>query len=88
MVRAPDVAQAFSVDRFEIQSGECATLRWRVEWVMEVYLYPEGQPWQTHGVAGVGEQKVCPAQTAAYCLRVVNRDGSVDVHHITVQVTN
>jgi plastocyanin len=88
VVRAPEVVQAFSVDRFEIQSGECATFRWHVEGVKEVYFYPECQTWQTHGVVGVGEQKACPAQTTAYCLRVVNRDGSVEVHHITVQVRN
>lgn len=88
-VQAPtgsQVVQVFSVDRTEIRPGECVTFRWRVEGVKAVYFHPEGQPWQDHGVVGVGEQRVCPAQTTSYCLRVVTRDDSLENHYITVQV--
>ena len=78
--------QMFSVDRVEIRPGECVTFRWRVEGVKAVYLHPEGQRWQDHGVVGVGEQQVCPSQTTTYCLRVIKRDDSLETHYITVQV--
>ena len=60
--------------------------RWHVEGVQAVYFFPEGQRWQDHGVVGVGEQQVCPTQTTTYCLRVIKRDDSVEIHYITVQV--
>jgi len=80
------VIQDFSVDKTSIQSGACVTFRWRVEGVKAVYFYAENQPWQDHGVVGVGEQQICPPQTVTYCLRVVKRDDSVEVRKITVQV--
>ncbi|MBN1660568.1 MAG: hypothetical protein JXA93_19380 [Anaerolineae bacterium] len=83
---APQVVQMFTVDRAEIQPGECVTFRWHVEGVKAVYFHPEGQRWQDHGVAGVAEQQVCPQQTTTYYLRVIRRDDSVEEHKITVQV--
>ena len=80
------VVQSFSVDRVEVRPGECVTFRWHVEGVQAVYFYPEGQGWQDHGVAGVAEQRVCPAQTTTYCLRVIGRDNSLETHYLTVQV--
>jgi len=80
------VTQMFSVDRAEIKPGQCVIFRWRVEGVKAVYFHAEGQPWQDHGVVGVGEQQVCPSQTTTYCLRVVKRDDSLEIHYITVQV--
>jgi len=80
------VVQGFSVDRTEIKPGQCVTFRWRVEGVKAVYFHPEGEPWQDHGVVGVGEQQVCPSQTTTYCLRVVKRDDSLEVHYITVKI--
>ena len=83
---ASQVVQVFSVDRVEIKPGECVTFRWHVEGVKAVYLHPEGQGWQDHGVVGVGEQQVCPSQTTSYCLRVIKRDDSLENHYINVQV--
>ncbi|MFC2023110.1 hypothetical protein ACFLT5_00030 [Chloroflexota bacterium] len=80
------VVQTFAVDRVEIHPGECATFRWRVEGVKAVYFYPKGEQWEDHGVVGAGEQQVCPSQTTTYCLRVIKRDGSKEVHKIEVQV--
>jgi len=84
-LKGSGAVEVFSVDRLEIQPEECATFRWQVEGVKAVYFFPEGERWQDHGVAGVAEQQVCPAQTTTYCLRVVNRDDSVEVHRIPVQ---
>jgi hypothetical protein len=85
-VRAQGPSQTFSVDRTEINRGECATFHWHVEGVKAVYFFPEGERWQDHGVVGVGEQQVCPPQTTTYCLRVIKADNSVEIHYITVQV--
>ena len=82
----PEAARMFSVDRSAIRPGECVTFRWRVDEVKAVYFHPEGDGWQDHGVPGHGEQQVCPPQTTTYCLRVINRDDSVEIHYITVQV--
>ena len=76
----------FSVDRMEIRPGECATFRWHVEGVKAVYFHREGRPWQDRGVVGVGEKEVCPKRTQTFCLRVVNRDDSLENHYITVRV--
>ena len=83
--RSP-LAQMFSVDKTEIQPGECVIFRWHVEGVKEVYFFAEGEGWQGHGVAGVAERQVCPAQTTTYRLRVVKVDGSVEEHGIAVRV--
>ena len=80
------ISQIFSVDRVSIQPGEYVTFRWHVEGVKAVYFHAEGQPWQDHGVVGVGEQQVCPSQTTTYCLRVIKRDDSLEIHYITVRV--
>lgn len=76
----------FSVDRVEIRPGECVTFRWRVDGIKAIYFFAEGERWQDHGVVGEGEQQVCPSQTTTYCLRIVNRDDSVDVHKMPIQV--
>ena len=83
---ASQVVQVFSVDRVEIKPGECVTFRWRVGGVKAVYLHPEGQRWQDHGVVGEGEQQVCPSQTTTHCLRVIKADDSLENHYITIQV--
>jgi hypothetical protein len=85
-VRAQGPFQALSVDRTEINRGECVTFRWQVEGVKAVYFFPEGERWRDHGVVGVGEQQVCPSQTTTYCLRVINPDNSAEIHYIAVQV--
>ena len=76
----------FRADRDVIQPGESATLRWHVENVQAVYFFTEGERWREHGVVGDGEQQVSPAQTTTYCLRVINRDDSLEIHYLTVQM--
>jgi hypothetical protein len=82
----PPLAHSFSVDKTETQPGEPVTFRWQVEGVKEVYFFAEGEGWRGHGVAGVAERQVRPAQTTTYCLRVVRVDGSVEEHGIEVRV--
>ena len=76
----------FTVNRNQIQAGECAILHWRVNGVKEVYVYAEGERWREHGVVGEGQREVCPTQTTTYNLRVIHRDGSQEKHQIVVAV--
>jgi hypothetical protein len=80
------VVQNFSADRTEIRSGECVTFQWRVEGVKEVYFHRDDNPWQNHGVVGIGQAQRCPNETSTFCLRVVKRDDSVETHCITIHV--
>ncbi|MEA3335144.1 MAG: transporter substrate-binding domain-containing protein [Chloroflexota bacterium] len=81
---SPDLQ--FSVDRTNINQGECVTFSWNVTNVKEVYFYAEGQNWQNNGVAGQGSRQACPNQTTTYYLRVVKQDNSVETRQITVYV--
>jgi len=85
-VRPEKPVQVFSVDRMEIDRGECVTFSWRVEGVKAVYFFPEGERWQDHGVVGAREKQVCPSETTTYLLRVIKADDSVEIHYITVHV--
>jgi hypothetical protein len=58
-----------------------------VQGVQGVWFYPDGQPYQNYGVAGVSSQTVCPQTTTTYDLRVEFNDGSTTLRQITVQVT-
>jgi hypothetical protein len=80
------VVQMFAVDRDEIRAGECVKFRWHVEGVKAVYFHAEGNEWETRGVVGVAEAERCPSKTRTFCLRVVKRDDSVEIHRITVRV--
>ena len=77
---------SFTVDRTNINQGECVTFRWKVDNVKEVYFYKEGQRWQDHGVTGEGNRQECPPETITYYLRVVLRDNSVETRQITIYV--
>jgi heat shock protein HslJ len=76
----------FRVDRTNIQSGECVTFHWNVTNVKAVYFYPEGQPWQSNGVPGIGSRTECPAYTTTYYLRVVKLDDAVETRQYTIHV--
>lgn len=82
----PEVVQMFAADRTEIRPGECVTFRWRVEGVKAVYFHAKDNPWQDKGVTGEGEAQRCPQKTNTFCLRVILRDDSVEIHSITIQV--
>ncbi len=77
---------AFTAEPTVIQAGECAELRWEVQNVSEVYVYPAGVAWQDFPVEGQSSLEVCPEETATYEMRVVLANGSVDTRQITIQV--
>jgi polar amino acid transport system substrate-binding protein len=76
----------FTVDRNQINAGECVTFSWKVENVREVYFYKDGQNWQDHGVTGEESRSECPPVTTTYYLRVVKLDGTVETPSITIYV--
>ena len=80
----PDLT--FVVTPSTIDGGECATLSWDVSGIREVYVYEQGQPWESSGVAGTGERQVCPSTTTVYEMRVVGTDGSVSTRQVTLTV--
>jgi len=86
--QTPIAGIVFTVDRDQINYGECVNFYWKVENVKEVYFYKEGEDWRDNGVAGEGTQTECPPATLNYYLRVVLRDGSVSTSKITIYVTS
>jgi hypothetical protein len=70
----------FTVDRTQVQAGECVTFRWNVTNVKEVY-YRGG------GVSGENQTRTeCPTWTQTYELRVVYRDGTINSKTIKIDV--
>jgi hypothetical protein len=82
----PTAEITFTVDRTNIQAGECVAFHWKVEHVREVYFFTEGQRWEDHGVVGEGRRQECPSRSTNYSLRVVKQDGSVETRQIPIQV--
>lgn len=76
----------FTVDRTQINQGECVVFSWSVQNAKEVYFYALGEPWQENGVAGTAQQTECPTVTTTYELRVVKPDNSTVVQQITINV--
>lgn len=84
----PPTAQlSLTADRTTINQGECTTIRWSVENVQAVWVYPQGQPFQQFPRVGQGSEQVCPPVTTTYEMRVQMRDGSVQFRTVTVNVT-
>ena len=81
---APDIQ--FWADRTTINQGECTTLRWNVTNVRAVFVYAQGEPWESNGVAGQGERQVCPQTTTVYEMRVERLDGSVEIRQLRIDV--
>jgi polar amino acid transport system substrate-binding protein len=84
--QTPVAGITFTVDRNNIQAGECVNFYWKVENVKEVYFYLEGEFWGDNPVTGEETRRECPPVTSTYFLRVVLRDGSVEVRQITINV--
>jgi len=85
--QTPSPQIVFFAEPTQITQGQSSTLNWATENVREVYLYPQGQPWQGNGVVGTGQRTVYPAQTTTFELRVVKNDGTVEIRNATVFVT-
>ncbi len=83
----PSAQISFSAERTSINQGECTTIRWSVENVQAVWVYPQGQPYHQFPRTGQGSEQVCPPVTTTYEMRVLLRDGSVQFRQVTVNVT-
>ena len=82
----PAPQMSFSASPTTIDQGQCSTLRWSVENVQAVWVYPQGQPYQQYPRVGQGSEQVCPPVTTTYEMRVLQRDGSVTFQRATVTV--
>jgi heat shock protein HslJ len=85
--QTPVPGVTFTVDRDQINYGECVNFYWKVENVKEVYFYHEGEDWRDNGVTGEETRTECPPATLNYYLRVVMRDDKVWTGKITIYVT-
>jgi heat shock protein HslJ len=83
----PPAKITFGADRTSINRGECVTLNWSVQNVQAVWVYPVGEPYNRFPRKGQGSEKVCPAVTTTYEMRVLLRDGSIQFRQITINVT-
>ncbi|MCB0092839.1 MAG: hypothetical protein KDE54_33355, partial [Caldilineaceae bacterium] len=84
--QTPSPNITFTVDKANVNAGECTTVRWRATDVNAVYFYAEGQSWEQNGVGGEESRQICPNQSTNYYLRVVRRDGSTETRQLTVTV--
>jgi heat shock protein HslJ len=81
---APSIA--FWADQTTINQGQCTTLRWSVENIQAVWVYPQGENFENFPVTGDGSRQVCPSQTTTYEMRVLLRDGSVTTSQVQINV--
>jgi heat shock protein HslJ len=77
---------AFWADQTQINQGQCTTLRWSVENIQAVWVYPQGENFENFPVTGDGSRQVCPAQTTTYEMRVLMRDQSVTTRQVQITV--
>ena len=78
---------SFTADRTVINQGECTTLRWSVENIQAVWVYPLGEPYQNFPVTGQGSRQECPPVTTVYEMRVLQPDDTIALRQVTIQVT-
>ncbi len=81
---APEIS--FGADRTNINEGECTTLRWSVQNIQAVWVYPQGERFESFPRSGQGSEQVCPTTTTTYEMRVLLRDGSIIFRQVTVNV--
>lgn len=82
---APELS--FGADRTNINAGECTTLRWSVENIQAVWVYPLGEQFERFPRTGQGSEQVCPTVTTTYEMRVLQRDGTVVFRQVTINVS-
>ncbi len=85
--QTPSPNISFTVDRTQINQGECVTFRWNVQNIQAVFFYPQGEDWRNFGVPGQGTSTQCPSHTTTYELRVLKTDGTFEIRQITINVT-
>jgi heat shock protein HslJ len=82
----PSAQIDFWADRTQINQGECATLNWNVQNVRAVWVYPQGADFNAFPRTGQGNERVCPAFTTTYEMRVQLNDGSTQFRQVTINV--
>jgi heat shock protein HslJ/uncharacterized protein YraI len=82
----PTAQISFGADRTTIDQGQCTILRWNVQNVQAIWIYPQGQPHYRFPRALQGSEQVCPPVTTNYEMRVLRRDGGVETRQITITV--
>jgi heat shock protein HslJ len=82
----PQAEINFWADSTNITQGQCTTLRWQVENIQAVWVYPLGQPFDQFPVTGEGSQEVCPSFTTTYEMRVLRTDGAIELRQVTIVV--
>jgi heat shock protein HslJ len=76
----------FWADQTTINQGQCTTLRWQVDGVQAVWVYPEGANYKDYPVTGEGSRQVCPPATTTYYMRVQVTPDNVQVTQLTITV--
>lgn len=84
--QTPSADINFTVDKTQIQQGDCVRFTWNVENIQAVWFYPDGADYTRFPVTGQGTSTECPTKTTTYNLRVQKRDGSVETRQITIFV--
>jgi heat shock protein HslJ/uncharacterized protein YraI len=77
---------SFWADQTTIEQGQCTTLRWDVNNIQAVWVYPQGSDFNQFPTTGQGSQQVCPTQTTTYEMRILLTDGSVQTRQVTIVV--
>lgn len=77
---------SFWAERTSIQQGECTMLRWNVENVQGVWVYPQGERPERFPRVGNDSERVCPPTTTTYEMRVQMRDDSMEFRQVTISV--
>ncbi|MCA9981788.1 MAG: META domain-containing protein, partial [Anaerolineales bacterium] len=80
----PSPEISFGADRTSIQAGECTTLRWSVNNVRGVWVYPQGERFEQFPRTGQGSEQVCPTNTTTYEMRVALPDGTIIFRQVTI----
>ncbi len=85
-VPTPEPSIAFWADSTVIDQGQCTTLRWDVQNIQAIWVYPQGEPYQNYPVTGTGSRQECPLTTTTYEMRVQRTDGAIELRQVTIQV--
>lgn len=78
---------SFWADSTSIEQGQCTRLRWDVQNVQAVWVYPQGADFNRYPRVGQDSERVCPNTTTTYEMRVQLRDGSTVFRQVTINVT-
>jgi plastocyanin len=77
----------FTVDRQQINPGECVTFYWNTRDTQDVYFYREGEMWRDNRVdPNPSHTSVCPKSTSPHFLWVSGDGGMTEVRSITIWV--